>query len=215
MATLLEYAKLANTAYTASTDPDASIPGWSCVGGMAVDDRSVFSGGSAFSSGLQMRAFMKSGTGEIVIAYKGTVPTMMSDLTADLRIVLEGIPRQAYDALVHTTTWKKKLARSKVTLTGHSLGGGIAQIAGAVTDSRFVTFNAPGMWTNATGICNLRKLLNTTRMGMNFINWHDAVGNFGKHVGDTTRLNTHKGHSIVGFIEYLDTYSNRDKDPLA
>ena len=49
---------------------------------------------------------------------------------------------------------------------------------------------------------------------MNMINWADPVGNFGKHIGDTTRVRS-VGHSIVGFIDFLKTYPDRDKDPLA
>lgn len=216
MVTLLEYAQLANAAYAASTDADSAVPGWIILPGKNVEDRSVFSGGNLLSSGLQMRAYLKTTGGDIVIAVKGTKPTMVSDLMADLKLVCEGIPQQAYQAIRRTQSWLPELRRGNgVTLVGHSLGGGICQIVGAMLKIRFVTFNAPGMWTNAVGVCNFMRLLNTTKMGMNFINWHDPVGNFGKHIGDTTRFNTHKGHSIVGFIEWLRDYSGSGADPLA
>jgi hypothetical protein len=41
----------------------------------------------------------------------------------------------------------------------------------------------------------------------------DAVGNFGKHIGDTVRVRS-MGHSIVGFIDFLNTHPDRDRDPL-
>lgn len=214
MITLLEYAKIANEVYEPSRGSACAVDGFECVPGLAVDDKSVFSGGSILSSGLQARVFRKTLSGECVIAYKGTKPSMVSDLAADLRIVCEDIPRQAYEAMAHTATWKAKLGAAKVTLLGHSLGGGIAQVVGITTGIRFVTFNAPGMWTNAIGICNFSRLTNTLQRGMNFIKWGDPVGNFGKHIGDTTRVRS-MGHSMVGFIDFLKTYPDRDKDPLA
>jgi len=99
MVSLLEYAQLADKAYEPSSAPAPSIPGWSCSSRYAVDDASVFSGGGMLSSGLQMRLFVKTGTPEVVIAFKGTVPTMASDLLADLKIVAEGIPWQANQAI--------------------------------------------------------------------------------------------------------------------
>ena len=72
----------------------------------------------------------------------------------------------------------------------------------AITGLRFVTFNAPGMWTNAIGVCAFKRLTNTLQRGMNMIKWGDPVGDFGKHIGDTTRVRS-VGHSIVGFIEFL------------
>jgi hypothetical protein len=214
MVTLMEYARLADKVYEPSTAQEPSIRGFRCRRGYAVDDRSVFEGGSFFTSGLQMRAFQKSSGRSLVIAFKGTKPSMMSDLLADLRLSMYGMPRQAVDALRHTIEWKGDFQGLDVTLVGHSLGGAIAQVVGILTDTRFVTFNAPGMWSNAVGICALPKLINTTRCGMNFIKWGDPIGNFGKHIGDTTRVRS-IGHSIVGFIEFLQGYGDRDRDPLA
>lgn len=214
MVTLLEYARIADKVYEPSTSRAPSIAGFRPVQGCAIDDASVFSGGSLFSSGLQMRAFQREQGGDVVIAFKGTKPSMVSDLTADLRLTLEGIPRQAVEAVKHTLEWKGRLASPRVTLAGHSLGGAIAQVVGMLTDLRFVTFNAPGMWTNCVGICSFPKLMNTTRRGMNFIKWGDPIGNFGKHIGDTTRVRS-IGHGMTGFVEFLGTYSGRNKDPLA
>lgn len=214
MITLMEYAQIANEVYEASRGVSCSIDGFECVPGMAVDDASVFNGGSLLSSGLQGRVFRKTATGDCVIAFKGTKPSMVSDLTADLKLVFEGIPRQAYEAINYAIVWKRGLGAAPVTMVGHSLGGGIAQIVGITTGIRFVTFNAPGMWTNAIGVCAFRRLTNTLQRGMNMIKWGDPVGNFGKHIGDTTRVRS-MGHSMVGFIDYLKTYGDRDKDPLS
>jgi len=217
MPTLLEYARMADKAYTPSTDANPSIPGYTCYVApkLALDDTSVLHGGRLLSSGLQARVFLRDKPQkEAVIAFKGTVPTMVSDLVADLRIVLEGVPTQAHVAIKLVREWKGALTGYRVTSVGHSLGGGIAQIVGMSQGVKFVTFNAPGMWTNAVGIAGFRAMVDTTKRGINYIKWGDAVGNFGKHVGDTVRVRS-TGHSIVGFVDFLKTYADRDKDPLA
>jgi hypothetical protein len=214
MVTLMEYAKIADKVYEPSSCQEPAIAGFTCPHGYAVDDQSVFAGGSFWTSGLQARLFTRRNGDDAVIAFKGTKPSMVSDLTADLRIIGYGMPRQAVDALKLVSEWKGRLAGRRVSLVGHSLGGAIAQVVGAITDVRFVTFNAPGMWSNAVGVCSFPKLLNTTKLGMNYIKWGDVVGNFGKHIGDTTRVRS-TGHSIVGFIEFLKTYGDRNRDPLA
>lgn len=213
MVRLIDYARIAEKVYEPSTCKPPSIPGFGCPLGFAIDDASVFAGGSLWTSGLQARMFMKLRGNDVVIAFKGTKPSMVSDLTADLRIVMEGLPRQAVEAMKQVSEWKSQFKGYRLSLVGHSLGGGIAQIVGAVTDIRFVTFNAPGMWTNAVGVCSLPKLMNTTKLGVNYIKWGDVVGNFGKHIGDTRRVGS-VGHSIVGFKEYLDKHPDRNKDPL-
>lgn len=101
-----------------------------------------------------------------------------------------------------------------MTLVGHSLGGGISQIVGLETDTKFVTFNAPGMWTNAVGVCAFARFKNTLSAGMNYIKLGDLVGNFGKHIGDTRRVASF-GHSIVGFVETIRDMKERAQDPLA
>ncbi len=49
---------------------------------------------------------------------------------------------------------------------------------------------------------------------MNLSKWGDLVDSFGKHIGDKTRVCA-VGHSIAGFVDFLKTYSDCDKDLLA
>lgn len=214
MVSLIEYAQIARAVYKPANDDDAHVFGFGNPPGFTIEDRSVFEGGSFWSSGLQMRAYRKYSGGDVVIAFKGTRPVQASDLLADLKLVLEMIPKQAYEAIKHTTDWMGQLKAPRVTLVGHSLGGGIAQVVGITGDIRFVTFNAPGMWTNTVGLCAFKKLKNTTKAGVNWIKWGDAVGNFGKHIGDTQRVRS-TGHGIQEFIDFLKFHPARDKDPLA
>ena len=117
---------------------------------------------------------------------------MMSDLRADVGLSIYVVPVQMKDALKNTKEWKEKLKVKgirQVTLVGHSLGGGIAQYVGSETGLRFVTFNAPGMLANTSGICASPFTMQNIQKGLNYIMTGDVVGNFGRHIGDTVRIN--------------------------
>lgn len=228
MPTLLEYARIADKVYEPSTSASPGIDGYTCPPGKAVDDAPFHRGGSAFTSGFQGRLFVEEGGNNVVVAYKGTVPSMAADLTADLAIVMSAVPRQAQVALRNTQRWIAGYRTRRITIVGHSLGGGLAQIVGITLGLRFVTFNAPGMLDNLHGVAPgipagrfLRLLgLGYRNAGVNYRRSWDVVGNFGAHIGRRVEVpggNTglFSGHGITGFVEVLQTYGDRNKDPLA
>jgi hypothetical protein len=68
-------------------------------------------------------------------------------------------------------------------VTGHSLGGGLAQLVGAKHHVETHTFNAVGVPEDT-----IKKYVGTIRTSLpitNHIRRHDLVGNFGKHLGAT------------------------------
>jgi len=222
----MEYAEIANKVYEPSTATDPAPTGWTCPRGAAVDDTSVFQGGSALSSGFQGRVFRKGNAA--VFAFKGTVPTMASDLVADLSLVLNAVPRQAYVAMRHAIRWKRLYSNFDITLVGHSLGGGLAQILGPQLGVRFVTFNAPGMLEASKGIAPIFSGVGRVirlfgggmeNAGVNYRRSWDVVGNFGAHIGRCVEITggatgPFRGHGIAGFIEVLRDRSDANRDPL-
>jgi hypothetical protein len=69
----------------------------------------------------------------------------------------------------------KSLNLNNMIITGHSLGGFIAQVLGTEYDCIVHTFNAPGAW-NFSNSGNHLRIFNHLRK-------HDCVGRFGWHVG--------------------------------
>lgn len=106
------------------------------------------------ASGFQAVAYERQDSGEIIIAYRGTEFDLepLRDGGVDAGLVLRGVNAQQADAATFT---QRVLDRAEmksealglpveVTVTGHSLGGTLAQINAAKFGLRGETFNAYG-----------------------------------------------------------------------
>ena len=80
---------------------------------------------------------------EIIVAFRGTddIIDYGNDSTMWL---LRKLPDQAYNALVFYDKIKKKYPQTEILLTGHSLGGSLAQIVGAWRKVKACAFNPYG-----------------------------------------------------------------------
>lgn len=77
----------------------------------------------------------------------------------------------------------------KVYFTGHSLGGFLAQIAGAHLKQQTVTFNAPGAKEfYADNFPQDDYTLKDTSFIVNYYRENDIVGNFGNHIGRRQKI---------------------------
>ena len=105
------------------------------------------------ATGLYAIAYQNTATGEIVIAYRGTTVTDTSDLAADIALTVGGEHPQFVAALEFANSIRldPRYSSSTITVTGHSLGGGLAQLAADVFGFGGVTFDAPGMDQLTTG----------------------------------------------------------------
>jgi len=85
-------------------------------------------------------------SGDVVIAYRGTNISgdVMENLPTELKQVLE----QAENAMELYTAVCKEFKKSKISMTGHSLGGALAYIISTVSGCYTVTFNSPGVVDN-------------------------------------------------------------------
>ncbi|MEO0912703.1 MAG: hypothetical protein AAFY59_06920 [Pseudomonadota bacterium] len=125
MTSIYEYALMADAVY--SDDP--VVEGWTTAHFR-----------SGLGSGLQAATFTLGNTK--VVAFKGTTPSQTSDLVADLKIGTGMNSSYFWDAEAYV---EKFASEAGVVVTGHSLGGGIAQVVGNRRRLPFVSFNAPGV----------------------------------------------------------------------
>lgn len=82
------------------------------------------------SNGFQAKAYKNNDTGEIVIAFAGTDKFSLKDLATDASLASGVKPPQVDEAISFYKQVKEEFCKndpnSKITLTGHSLGGMLA-----------------------------------------------------------------------------------------
>lgn len=141
---------------------------------------------------------------DVIIACRGTELTSLKDLKNDIDMLRGQIPEQAINALYLLNKVEEKYGSADITITGHSLGGSVSQIVGALRDVDAVTFNAYGVKNLFTDSNNL----NDANI-INYINEFDPVAmiNAKNHVGDTYSVKQDKygfSHAIENMGDLTD-----------
>ena len=178
-------ADLANAAYSPSV---VSIDGYVQNTSLRMTDAVVNFNGEAFQDGDQ-----------VVVSLRGTEITSLPDLIADASWISASAPNSTLlqyisDAAGLIQDVKLAYPRAGITITGHSLGGAIAEILGYATDLPAITFNAPGMaqWETNQAVLQLLKLAGTSNtVSPQTVNYRirgDQVSLAGRQVGQTETL---------------------------
>jgi hypothetical protein len=177
-----QYAELANDAYRNAT-PGTEVT----YGGVTFQVREHVNNNGPGQSGYAGTIYQRTDTGEMVVAHRGTEfqPNRngFQDLVlADGGMVVNRRTNGQGDQAVALTERAIALAggdASKVTVTGHSLGGTLAQISAAETGVRGETFNAYG----AVGL-ERRNIPEGGTSVVNHVMSADAVSAASRHYGE-------------------------------
>jgi len=137
-------------------------------------------------------------TSQLIVINKGTDPSSIHDITADLGMGMMGAPTQWPEAAA-TMRWaldyaeKKDIPTSDISITGHSLGGALAQMQAAMPESVGVhaeTFNAYGA----------RSMAMSPHLGLDALSAHERVINHRMYHDPVSALAVPVGRTV----EYMD-----------
>ena len=173
------------------------------------------------------QAFLyKNNDNNIVLSFRGTEiqklknAEVFKDLYSDAQLALEILPLQYSSANALYQEIKKGYPNFEITVTGHSLGGSLAQLVSAANDCPAVTFNAYGTGNiiRNMGISDLDSL-----NIVNYGNPKDSTFTFNieNQPGRTFAINTnlnpdkkyyaekgYKAHKIEHNLEYMTNLDN-------
>lgn len=156
-----------------------------------------------------------------VVCYRGTSPSDKRDIGADIKIGLKLIPDQFFPAMALFE--RARISHgNNVVITGHSLGGGLAQLVSAASTYPAVTFNAPGMQSVANGLESKTPFGFHAANCLNIVLRNDPVSSLGTMIGKKVQLpnpdggfffnpmkyaNAHKQSSVIKAVRYSSYHS--------
>lgn len=128
-----------------------------------------------------------AGANKFIISFRGSKGDK-DWLTDDRQIALNWTVDRASDCITYAKQVKSSYPGADIVVVGHSLGGFLAQMVGAMCDLPFVTYNAPPAG---------RQVSAAKARGINIrVSWDPVSRAIGRHVGPLISL-PHYGYNIL------------------
>lgn len=141
---------------------------------------------------------------DVYISYAGTDDAF--DMKSDYDLMMGKIPQQYSDAKSFYDIVKSTYPDKNITLTGHSLGGSLAQLVASTAgnDVNAITFAAFG---TREIIENNPEMFTDSKTTYNYISEKDVVSNSSKHIGHVCKvpIGSFNNHSVSNYVKYFDT----------
>jgi Lipase (class 3) len=161
---------------------------------------------------------------QIIVAHRGTEPSKPQDLFTDLKMVTHGVNNQLPRAMELTTLAgkfanveeQKTGKRPEVSVTGHSLGGTLAELTAFHK-------NYPGHSFNGYGAVEVEPRMSEGQNSHNFKAHYrvtDVVGTGGRHYGESIPYATKRDTELLMIDAKYDNkrggfFDDRDRNPFA
>lgn len=236
MTALKTYAQMADNVYEV---PDGAkllggLPSVWSVYDAAIESTGGQKGGVVHNSGF--KGCIYKSPAEMVVCFKGTGGgKAFQDFLADVKLAGGVIPREATPAKSLVEKAMGVYNKERITVVGHSLGGGLTQVVCHWFKLKFVTFNAPPMggciqkakinfFKPQQAVRAMKASLRSGADGHNYRLQGDVVSSRKTsvlgHYGAVTTFNAPgvnnpvSAHLMTAFCTYLSQSSDGNTDPF-
>lgn len=168
----------------------------------------------SFDSGLDVTVFRETGAGRTVIALDGTDRSMQAqsefrrDVSDGLALMLGRSVRQVRDYLQFLRRVAKPSRDGQIVSVGHSLGGYVQQVGGALGAARLdaaLALNAPGPWPFSR---DWRRVAGKPTDRLFNVSALDFVYPIGRPIGRRLVLRDLRRHGVADLARYLEARSD-------
>jgi hypothetical protein len=157
-----------------------------------------------------------NGTDQFILSFRGSKGGKDWKVD-DVQIARSITVDRASDCIKYARQLQWQYPRAFILVTGHSLGGYLAQVVGVECDMAFITYNAPPAGNAFSGSWAASKF----RKGVNLrVKWDPVSAAPGRHIGPLITLphvgmNITDAHTSASFMRSIEQARYKDNPAMA